>query len=232
MPKIEPVPPISGADALLALLEVVKDAKRAVASAVTLPPGYSLRWSGQYEFQERAQKRLMLVVPATLFLVFLLLYFNTKSLVEAGIVLLAVPFSLIGAFWLLWILDYNLSVAVWVGLLALAGIDAETGVIMLLYQTLAHERWKAEGRMRTLEDLKGAILEGAVQRVRPKVMTVATLLFGLLPIMWGTGAGSDVMKRIAAPMIGGIITSEILEFMVYPVIFMLWKRKTVEEKEA
>ncbi len=165
------------------------------------------------------------MVPLTLFLIVLLLYLSTRSLVEVGIVLLAVPFSLIGAVWLLYLLDYNLSVAVWVGLIALAGLDAETGVVMLLYLKLAWKRRREEGRLQTAEDRREAIVEGAAQRIRPKLMTVLTTVIGLLPVMWATGAGADVMKRIAAPLFGGIVTSFLLELTVYPAIFALWKRR-------
>jgi Cu(I)/Ag(I) efflux system membrane protein CusA/SilA len=201
----------------------VADAQRAVAAMVKLPTGYSLEWSGQYEYMQRAKERLKFVIPITLFLVIVLLYFNTHSLPKIAIVLLAVPFSLIGAFWLLFVLGYNLSVAVWVGIIALAGVDAETGVVMLLYLDQAHDRAQAEGRMRNLADLREAVEEGAVRRIRPKMMTVLAILLGLLPIMWSQGAGADVMKRIAAPMVGGVVTSFILELLVYPVIFTLWK---------
>ena len=172
---------------------------------------------------ERAKQRLIYVVPLTLLVIFLLLYINFKSVGRCVIVLLAVPFSMIGAVWLLYLLGYNLSVAVWVGIIALAGVDAETGVIMLLYLEHAYEKWRAEGRMRSIADLHEAIIEGAVKRIRPKVMTIMAILMGLLPIMWSHGAGADVMKRIAAPMIGGVITSFLLELLVYPAIFDLWR---------
>ena len=188
-----------------------------------LPPGYSLSWSGQYEYLQRVRQRLTLVVPITIFIVFLLLYLNTKSVVKTMIVFLAVPFSAVGAIWLLHWLGYNMSIAVWVGLIALMGVDAETGVFMLLYLDLAYHEWQRERRLKSWQDLKEAILHGAVKRVRPKVMTVACMFMGLLPIMWSTGTGSDVMKRIAAPMIGGIFTSFILELAVYPAIYAIWK---------
>ena len=192
---------------------------------VQLPPGYRLEWAGQYRYLVRMKERLKYIVPFTLFVIFLLLYLNFDSWKEPLIVLLAVPFSLIGAIWLLYFLDYNLSVAVWVGLIALAGLDAETGVVMLLYLDLAYNRWKREGKLKTFADLKEAIHEGAVKRIRPKVMTVSVILAGLLPIMWAgmTETGADVMKRIAAPMVGGVITSLILELTVYPAIFAIWK---------
>ena len=201
----------------------VRDAMEVVEANVQIPKGYHLVWSGQYEYMQRAQQRLIYVVPLTLFIVFVLLYLNTKSVTKVFIVLLAVPFSLVGAVWILHWLGYNLSVAVWVGIIALLGVDAETGVIMLLYLDHAYERLKGAGRMNNLEDLKEAVMEGAVLRVRPKMMTVMAIVMGLLPIMWSTGAGSDVMKRIAAPMIGGILTSFVMELLVYPVIFTLWK---------
>jgi Cu(I)/Ag(I) efflux system membrane protein CusA/SilA len=165
----------------------------------------------------------MFVVPLTIFIIFVLLYLNTKSVVKTLIVFLAVPFSAVGAIWLLHWLGYNTSIAVWVGLIALMGVDAETGVFMLLYLDLAYEEWKKMGRMKSWNDLKEAILHGAVKRVRPKIMTVACMFTGLLPIMWSVGSGADVMKRIAAPMIGGIFTSFIMELVVYPAIYAIWK---------
>ncbi len=201
----------------------VEEAKKKVLEQVQLPTGYTLLWSGQYEYMQRAKERLIYVVPLTLLIIFLLLYINFKSVAQCAIVLLAVPFSMIGAVWLLYILDYNMSVAVWVGVIALAGVDAETGVIMLLYLEHAYEKWRSEGRMRTIKDLHEAIIEGAVKRIRPKVMTIMAILMGLLPIMWSHGAGADVMKRIAAPMIGGVITSFLLELLVYPAIFDVWR---------
>jgi Cu(I)/Ag(I) efflux system membrane protein CusA/SilA len=165
------------------------------------------------------------VLPLTLLLVFLLLYLNTKSVTETAIVLLAVPFSLIGAFWLLYLLDYHMSVAVWVGIIALAGLDAETGVVMLLYLTLAEKRASASGRLESFSDLSSVIVEGAAGRFRPKLMTVMTTMIGLAPLLWSTGAGADVMKRIAAPMVGGLVTSFLLELTVYPAIFAIWKSR-------
>ncbi|GLI95164.1 efflux RND transporter permease subunit [Methylocystis echinoides] len=199
------------------------DARKAVADMVKLPPGYRLEWSGSFEGMQRAGQMLKYVIPITLFLIAVLLYLNARSLPKVLIVMSAVPFSLVGAFLLLWALGYNLSVAVWVGIIALAGVDAETGMVMLLYLDVAYERSKRENRMNSLADLESAVMEGAVQRVRPKMMTVLAILMGLLPIMWGGGAGSDVMKRIAAPMVGGVITSFILELMIYPAIYVLWK---------
>jgi Cu(I)/Ag(I) efflux system membrane protein CusA/SilA len=201
----------------------VRDAKAAVAGKVKVPAGYELVWSGQYEFMERVAQRLKLVVPITLFIVFLLLYFNTGSAIKTMIILLAVPFSAIGAIWFLYLLHYNMSIAVWVGLIALLGVDAETAVFMLLYLDLAyHDALKTTG-IHSWDDLREAIVHGAVKRLRPKVMTVSCMLFGLLPIMWSTGSGADVMKRIAAPMLGGIVTSFFMELVVYPPIFAIWK---------
>ncbi len=202
----------------------LSDARSAVARMVRLPPGYRIEWSGAFEGMRRAGQRLMLVIPITLLIIAVLLYVNGRSLAKVLIVLCAVPFSLVGAFLLLWLLGYHLSVAVWVGLIALAGVDAETGMVMLLYLDVAYARRLREGRMSTLGDLEGAVLEGAVQRVRPKMMTVCAILFGLLPIMWSSGAGSDVMKRIAAPMVGGIVTSFLLELLIYPAVYLSWKR--------
>ncbi len=201
----------------------VKEAKETVRANVEMPPGYSLSWSGQYEAMERVRDRLVLVVPVTLLLVVILLYLNTGSGVKTMIVLLAVPFSALGAIWFLYLLDYNMSIGVWVGLIALLGVDAETGVFMLLYLDLAYEQAKKEGRLRSLRDLQDAIRHGAVQRIRPKFMTVATTFIGLVPIMWAAGAGADVMKRLAAPLIGGVFTSFILELVVYPAIYQVWK---------
>ncbi len=201
----------------------VAEAKRAIGERVKLPVGYSLVWSGQYEAMERVRERLTLIVPITLFLVVMLLYANTKSWTKTSIILFAVPFSAIGAFWLLYALGYNMSIGVWVGLIALLGVDAETGVFMLLYLDLSYDDARRHGRLRSLRDLQDAILHGAVKRIRPKFMTVATMFMGLVPIMWSVGAGADVMKRIAAPMIGGIFTSFILELMVYPVVYQIWK---------
>jgi hypothetical protein len=183
---------------------------------------------GQFKYFERAKERLKWVIPLTLGIVFALLYFNTKSIVETAIVMLAVPFSLVGAIWLLYLLHYNVSVAVWVGVIALAGLDAETGVVMLLYLTLAYDRRVREGRLRSLDDLRESIVEGAAKRLRPKLMTVATMIIGLVPVLWSTGTGADVMKRIAAPMIGGLVTSFLLELTVYPAIFAIWRGRGLE----
>lgn len=211
----------------------VEEAKQSVAS-LKIPEGYRIQWSGEYEYLLKTHERLMLVIPLTLFIIFFLIYLNSKSVVKTMIVFLAVPFSLVGSFWLLYLLNYNMSIAVWVGLIALAGLDAETGVIMLLYLDLAYEKWKKEGKLKSPEGLKEAIMFGAVKRVRPKIMTACIILAGLIPILFATGTGADTMKRIAAPMVGGIVTSTILELLIYPAIFMIWKqrelRKEIQEK--
>jgi copper/silver efflux system protein len=201
----------------------VKEAAGILRNALKLPQGYNIAWTGQYEAMERVGERLQVVVPLTLFLVFALIYVNTRSLTKTMIVALAVPFSAVGAVWLLYTLGYNMSIAVWVGLIALLGVDAETGVFMLLYLDIAYEQAKHEGRLGSLDELNQAILNGAVKRLRPKLMTVAVMALGLIPIMWATGTGADVMKRIAAPMIGGIFTSFLLELLVYPPIYQIWK---------
>jgi Cu(I)/Ag(I) efflux system membrane protein CusA/SilA len=207
-------------------------AQSAVEAAVAggeirMPDGYNLFWSGQYEYMLRAKQRLLLVVPVTLLLVGLLIYLSTQSWVKTCIVMLAVPFSLVGAFWLVYLLDYNMSVAVWIGLIALAGLDAETGVVMLLYLDLAYEKWSREGKMSTVDHLTEAIHYGAVKRIRPKMMTAATTLIALIPILWSEGTGADVMKRIATPMVGGVVTSTLLELLVYPAIFFMWRGRGV-----
>jgi Cu(I)/Ag(I) efflux system membrane protein CusA/SilA len=201
----------------------VEDAKRAVQENIQLPTGYTMTWSGQYESMERVRERLKIVLPVTLFLIFILLYMNTKSSVKALIVMLAVPFSLIGAIWYLWFLDYHMSIAVWVGMIALMGLDAETGVFMLLFLDLSYDDAVRKGKMNSYEDLREAIIHGAVKRVRPKAMTVMAAMMGLTPIMWSMGTGADMMKRIAAPMIAGLVTSFIMELLVYPVVYSLWK---------
>ena len=200
----------------------VDEAKKSVAS-LKIPEGYRLEWSGEYEYLVKTHQRLKLVIPLTFLIIFVLIYLNTKSVFKTIIVLLAVPFSLVGSFWLLYLLNYNMSIAVWVGIIALAGLDAETGVVMLLYLELAYDKWKKEGKLAGIADLKDAIMFGAVKRIRPKIMTVGVILAGLIPVMFSHGAGSDVMKRIAAPMVGGVITSTILELIIYPAIYMLWK---------
>ena len=204
----------------------VERAKEAVAASVKLEPGYSIEWSGQYENMLRVRERLKLVLPITVFLIAFLLYANTGSAAKAGIVLLAVPFSVVGAVWLMWLLGYNVSIAAWVGMIALMGLDAETGVFMLLFLDLSYDEAKAKGLLRDRKDLEEAIVHGAVKRVRPKMMTVAAAFMGLMPIMWSTGTGADVMKRIAAPMVGGLATSFLMELLVYPAIYLLWKWNT------
>jgi copper/silver efflux system protein len=192
---------------------------------IKLPAGYNLFWSGQYEYMLRAKERLMIVVPLTLLLITLIIYLNTKSAIKTAIVMLAVPFSLVGAFWAIYLCGYNLSVAVWVGIIALAGLDAETGVVMLLYLDLAFADWKKRGALNSAADLRDAIYHGAVKRVRPKAMTACVIIAGLAPILWSHGAGADVMKRIATPMVGGVITSTIMELAVYPAIYFLWRSR-------
>ena len=201
----------------------VAEAKRLVRNRVQLPVGYSIAWSGQYEAMERVRQKLLIVLPLTAFLILMLLYMNTKSMAKTAIIVLAVPFSAVGAIWFLYALGYNVSIGVWVGLIALMGVDAETGVFMLLYLDLAYQKAREEGRLRSLKELQTAILHGAVKRIRPKFMTVACMFMGLVPIMWSSGTGADVMKRIAAPMIGGIFTSFLLELVVYPAIYEVWK---------
>ncbi|MBZ0157077.1 MAG: CusA/CzcA family heavy metal efflux RND transporter [Alphaproteobacteria bacterium] len=206
----------------------VEEAKKKVAS-LKIPEGYRLEWSGEYEYLVKTHERLKIVIPLTVLIIFVLIFMNTKSVTKTFIVLLAVPFSLVGSFWLLYLLGYNMSIAVWVGIIALAGLDAETGVVMLLYLELAYDQWKKEGRLRTVTDLKEAIMHGAVKRIRPKIMTVSVILAGLIPIMFSHGTGSDVMKRIAAPMVGGVVTSTILELIIYPAIYLIWKEREMKE---
>jgi Cu(I)/Ag(I) efflux system membrane protein CusA/SilA len=209
----------------------VEEAKKVVREQVKLPPGYTFAWSGQYEAMQRVREKLAVVLPLTMFLIVMLLYMNTKSMTKTLIIILAVPFSAVGAIWFLHFLGYNMSIGVWVGLIALLGVDAETGVFMMLYLDLAHDQAKAEGKLKSLADLQAAIMHGAVKRIRPKFMTVATMFLGLVPIMWSVGTGADVMKRIAAPMIGGIFTSFILELVVYPAIYEVWKWNFELKKE-
>jgi Cu(I)/Ag(I) efflux system membrane protein CusA/SilA len=197
----------------------VARARPALAESVTLPPGYTLTWSGQYEYMERAARRLRVVVPLTIAIVFLLLYLNFRRLSDSLIVMLSLPFSAVGGVWLLWWLDYEMSVAVGVGFIALVGVAAETGVVMLIFLEEAVARYRAEGRLRSRRDLAEAIYEGAVLRVRPKMMTVTAIMAGLLPIMWGTGTGSETMRRIATPMVGGMVSATVLTLVVIPVVF-------------
>jgi len=206
----------------------VKEAKEIVHKNIKMPAGYSLTWSGQYENMQRVTERLKIVLPITVMLIFVLLYMNTKSAFKASVVMLAVPFSAVGAIWLMYALGYHTSIAVWVGLIALMGLDAETGVFMLLFLDLSYEDAKKNGRLNNLHELKEAVIHGAVKRIRPKMMTVMTAMMGLMPIMWSMGTGADVMKRIAAPMVGGLSTSFIMELLVYPAIYLLWKKRELE----
>ncbi|MCK6619716.1 MAG: efflux RND transporter permease subunit [Calditrichaceae bacterium] len=210
----------------------VQNAKKAVEEQIDFPEGYSIVWSGQYEYMQRAQQRLRIVIPITLLIIFLLLYFNFKNIQESLIVMLSLPFSLVGGIWFLYLLDYNFSVAVGVGFIALAGVAAETGVVMLIYLDHAYRDRKFSGKMTSLKDLYDAVIEGAVERVRPKMMTVTAIMAGLLPLFWGHGTGSEVMRRIAAPMIGGMITSTILTLVVIPAIYHLWKSREVKKIAA
>jgi Cu(I)/Ag(I) efflux system membrane protein CusA/SilA len=203
----------------------VEQAKHAVAAGVSVPTGYSMSWSGQYENMLRVRERLKLILPLTLVLIFALLYMNTRSAFKAAIVMLAVPFSAVGAVLLVYALGYNVSIAVWVGMIALMGLDAETGVFMLLFLDISHEEFRKRGQLNTHGDLEEAILHGAVKRVRPKAMTVFAAMLGLLPIMWSTGTGADLMKRVAAPMVGGLVTSFLMELLVYPPIYLLWRKR-------
>ncbi len=208
----------------------VQSAQEAVREGVELPAGYNIAWSGQYEYMVRAQERLLVVVPMTLMIIFVIIYMNTRSLFKTLIVLLAVPFSLIGAYWLLYLLGYNTSVAVWVGIIALAGVSAETGVVMLLYLDVAYDEAVGKGLMRHKKDLVEAVYHGAVSRVRPKIMTASVIMAGLLPIMWSTGSGADVMKRIATPMVGGMVTSVVVVLLVYPAIYYIWRGWNLQEE--
>ena len=208
----------------------VEEAREMVESAVTLPPGYTIRWSGQYEYMQRAAARMKVVIPATLAIIFLLLYFNFRNVGETLIVMLSLPFALVGGIWFIWALGYNWSVAVAIGFVALAGVAAETGVIMLIYLDHAWRDRVTPGVAPTLRDLYAAVVEGAVERVRPKMMTVTAIMAGLLPILWGSGAGASVMKRIAAPMIGGMISSTILTLVVIPAIYSLWRQRTIDSR--
>ncbi len=233
--KIEPGPPmiksensrrtawvfvdISGRD----IGSFIADAQAAIRQKLQLPAGYTIVWSGQFENIQEANARLKWAVPLTFIIIVMLLYAATKSWFRVGVVLLAVPFSLVGAIWFLYLLGYNLSLAVWVGIIALAGLDAETGLVMLLYLDNSYERFKANGRMRTREDLWQAVHDGAVKRIRPKTMTVAAAFIGLVPLLWATGTGADVMRRLAAPMLGGLFTSFLMELLIYPIIFFVAK---------
>lgn len=206
----------------------VEKAKEVISERLDLPPGYFLEWAGQYEYLQRVRNKLKIMIPLTLVLIFFLLYINFRSVTETIIILLSVPFALVGSIWLLYLLNYNLSVAVWVGMIALAGLAAQTGVVMIIYLDAEHDRWKSEGKLRSLEDLRELIIEGAVKRVRPKMMTVMSTTMGLLPLMWSIGTGADMMKRIAAPMIGGLITSTVLTLVIIPVVYFIWKGRGLE----
>jgi Cu(I)/Ag(I) efflux system membrane protein CusA/SilA len=203
----------------------VAEARAMVESEVRLPPGYTLQWSGQYEYMERAKAKMQIVVPATLALVFILLYFNFRNVTETLIVMLSIPFTLVGGIWFLWALGYNWSVAVTIGFLALAGVAAETGVVMLVYLDQEWNQARAGGRVPTMHELYESVMRGAVERVRPMMMTVASTMIGLLPILWGSGTGASVMKRIGAPMIGGMATSTLLTLLVIPAVYSLWRER-------
>ena len=201
----------------------VQEIQALIQEKVPLPPGYSLGWGGQYQYLQRAKAKLAIAIPLTILLIFVLLYLNFRSVPRCLIVLLSVPFSLIGAVWYLNYLEYNLSVAVWVGIIALLGVAAEIGVLVIVYLDQAVEQRRTEGRLVSLADLREAIVEGASRRVRPIIMTASAVIFGLLPIMWSQGTGADVMQRIAAPMIGGMVTTTVLTLLVIPVIYILWR---------
>ncbi|MCE5300925.1 MAG: efflux RND transporter permease subunit, partial [Spirochaetia bacterium] len=208
----------------------VREAKSMLKNNLKLPAGYSLVFSGQYESMERVKERMWVVLPLTLFIIFMLIFLNTKSYARTAIIFLAVPFSLIGAAWALALLGYNLSIGVWCGIIALLGVDAETGIFMLLYLDMSHNEWKEKGMLNTVDGLKEAIHHGAVRRLRPKLMTVLCMFMGLLPIMWAASyeIGADTMKRIAAPMVGGIFTSFLMELLVYPAVYLLWKQREIK----
>jgi Cu(I)/Ag(I) efflux system membrane protein CusA/SilA len=201
-----------------------------VDEKIDIPTGYSLIWSGQYEYMEKARKTLNIIIPATLLVIFLLLYIHFSNLIEVVIVMASLPFALVGGFWLIYLLGYNMSVAVGVGFIALAGLATETGIVMLVYLDEVFKRKTKEGQMKSINDLQESIIEGAVDRVRPKIMTVATTLIGLLPVMYGTGAGSQIMKRIAAPMVGGLVSSTIMTLIIIPVFYDLWKTHEIKRK--
>jgi Cu(I)/Ag(I) efflux system membrane protein CusA/SilA len=210
----------------------VRAAQAVVAGRLELPSGYRLTWSGQFEFMERVREKLTVVVPLTLGIIFLLLYLNFRDVPRSLIVMLALPFALVGGVWSIWLLDYNTSVAVWVGFIALAGVAAETGVVMLIYLDEAYLVQETGGGIRTSADVAAAVMHGAVERLRPKVMTVVAIMAGLAPILWGAGTGADVMKRIAAPMVGGMVTSTLLTLVVIPAIYYLWRSRQVRVSAA
>jgi len=208
----------------------VEEARAVVQEKLKRPPGYNIEWSGQYENMQRVRSRLAVILPLTILIIFLLLYFNTKSKFRALLVLSTLPLSIMGAVWILTILDYNLSIAVWVGMIALLGLDAETSIFMIMFLDLSYADWKDSGRLKTEDDLLECVIEGAVKRIRPKLMTVMTGFLGLMPILWSTGTGADVMKRIAAPMVGGLVTSFALELLIYPVVYYLYRKREMEEQ--
>jgi Cu(I)/Ag(I) efflux system membrane protein CusA/SilA len=210
----------------------VHEAKQLLAAKLTLPPGYRLEWAGQYESLERAKARLKIVVPITLAIIFGLLYFNFRSVTESVIVMLSLPFALVGGVWLMWLLGYNMSVAVAIGFIALAGVAAETGVIMLIYLDHAYRAREVAGTLQSLADIDAAVEHGAVERVRPKMMTVIAIMAGLIPILWSQGVGADVLKRIAAPMVGGMLTSTVLTLAVIPSVYSLWKERLLARAGA
>jgi Cu(I)/Ag(I) efflux system membrane protein CusA/SilA len=201
----------------------VAAAQEAVRNKIDLPTGYTMVWSGQYEYMQRAKEKMKIVIPVTLVIIFVLLYMNFKNIIESAIVMATIPFALVGGIWLMFLLGYNLSVAAAVGFIALAGVAAETGVVMIIYLDHAYEKWRNRGEMKTASQLKNAVTEGAVERVRPKIMTVASTMLGLMPMMWGGGTGADTMKRIAAPMVGGMVSSTILTLVVIPAVYVIWK---------
>jgi Cu(I)/Ag(I) efflux system membrane protein CusA/SilA len=205
----------------------VTDAKQIISQKLALPAGYTLSWSGEFEQIQETNARLIWAVPLTLLIIAVLLFLATASVFRVTVVMLAVPFSLVGAVWLLWLLGYHLSGAVWVGMIALAGLDAETGLVMLLYLDNSYERFKAQGKMKSKEDLLHAVHDGAVKRIRPKTMTVAAAFTGLVPLLWASGTGADAMRRLAAPMLGGLFTSFLMELLIYPVIFFIAKSMTL-----
>jgi Cu(I)/Ag(I) efflux system membrane protein CusA/SilA len=210
----------------------VEEAQKAVRDSVQFPPGYFVTWSGQFEYMERAKDKLRIVVPVTLVIIFLLLYLNFRRVSDTLIVMLSVPFALVGGVWLMYLLGYNLSVAVAVGFIALLGVAAETGVVMIIYLEHALEKRRRPGRALTAADLHDSIMEGAVERVRPKMMTVVAIMAGLLPIMWSTGTGAEVMRPIAAPMVGGMISSTILTLVVIPAIYAVVKGYSIRNRPA
>jgi Cu(I)/Ag(I) efflux system membrane protein CusA/SilA len=201
----------------------VTKAKEAIKSHLQFPPGYSAVWSGQFEYWERAVARLWIIIPITIALILILMYFSTGSWIQVAIIICSLPFSVLGAVWLLYFLDYNISLGTIVGIIALLGLDAETGVINLLYQDLVYKERIAQGRMQTREDLVDAVKTGALMRLRPKLMTVLANILGLIPVMMATGTGAEVMKRVSAPLMGGVVTSLLLELLVYPAVYYLWK---------